>query len=41
MNMLMVERYVHDRSASLQAQAARERMVREARRGRRRRSSDR
>jgi hypothetical protein len=36
MNMLMVERYVNDRSANLRAEAARERLVREARRGRRR-----
>ncbi len=31
MNMLMVERYAHERSASLQAKAAHERLVREAR----------
>ena len=37
MNMMMVERYVHDRSESLRAEAAHQRLVREARRDRRRR----
>jgi hypothetical protein len=37
MNMIMVERYVHDRAETLRAEAAHQRLVREARRGRRRR----
>ena len=35
MNALMIERYAHDRAESLRAKAAHERLVREARRGRR------
>jgi len=35
MNTVMVERYVNDRTANLRAAAAHQRLIRQARRGRR------